>query len=196
MRIALVIAGLLVSLVAQPQEIYRWVDSNGIVHYADQPGAPDAKRVEYAAPSDEDATDESPQLYRSGPAQPAERAPYRSLSIVSPTPDEVFFGGDVSVAVTVQLDARLRAGDELLIFVDGNRVPDVTATGATITGLARGTHFLRAAVADANGAVDHQQSSKSPSTCGRRRSPRRPPGRASSRHRDRRRRPADRFPVS
>lgn len=153
MRIALVIAGLLVSLVAQPQEIYRWVDKDGIVHYADQPGAPDAKRVEYAAYSGEGGADESPPLYRSGPAQPPERPPYRSLSIVSPAPDEVFFGGDVSVAVTVELDSRLRAGDELLIFVDGNRVPGVTDTGATLTGLARGTHFLRAAVADANGAV-------------------------------------------
>ena len=45
MRIALLLAGILLSLAAQPQEIYRWVDKDGVVHYADQPGAPDAKLV-------------------------------------------------------------------------------------------------------------------------------------------------------
>ena len=48
MRTVLLIAGLLVSLVAWPQEIYRWVDKDGLVHYADQPGAPDAVLVPYA----------------------------------------------------------------------------------------------------------------------------------------------------
>jgi len=46
MRTALFLAGMILSLAAQPQEIYRWVDKDGIVHYEDQPGAPDAKRVE------------------------------------------------------------------------------------------------------------------------------------------------------
>jgi hypothetical protein len=42
MRIALIVAGLLVSLAAQPQDIYKWVDKDGTVHYSDQPGSPDA----------------------------------------------------------------------------------------------------------------------------------------------------------
>ncbi|HEY5718957.1 MAG TPA: DUF4124 domain-containing protein [Gammaproteobacteria bacterium] len=153
MRIALIVAGLLVSLVAQPQEIYRWVDKDGIVHYADQPGAPDAKRVDYSARGDGADADEQVPLYSSGPAQPVERPPYRSLGITSPTPDQVFFGGDARIVVTVAPDPRLRAGDELLIFIDGNRVPEVDGLGTTLTGLTRGSHFVRAAVADPNGAV-------------------------------------------
>ena len=61
----MLIAGLLLSLAAQPQEIYRWVDKDGIVHYADQPGSPDAVRVYYRGgpPSSDDA--EPPALYES-----------------------------------------------------------------------------------------------------------------------------------
>src|SRR3989304_1322720 len=46
MRIAPFLAGMIRSRAAEPQEIYRWVDKDGIVHYADQPGAPDAERIE------------------------------------------------------------------------------------------------------------------------------------------------------
>ena len=153
MRIALIIAGLLVSLVAQPQEIYRWVDKDGIVHYADQPGAPDAQRMEYAsrAPAG-DAGSPAP-LYEQQTPRIPERPPYSSLNITSPTPDQVFFGGDVTVPIAVELDTRLREGDELVIFVDAKRVPEVSGFGATVTGLARGTHFMRAAVLDPAGDI-------------------------------------------
>ena len=154
MRTAILIAGLLVSLAAWPQEIYRWVDKDGIVHYADQPGAPDAELVEYpglgVAPPSED---ETPALYE--PAQQDEPTgpTYESLRLTSPAPDEVFYGGDVAVSVQVELDRDLRPGDQLAIFVDGERTPDVSGLSATVTGLSRGTHFVRAAVLDDSGSV-------------------------------------------
>ena len=153
MRIALIVVGLLVSLVAQPQEIYRWVDKDGIVHYEDRPRSPDAKLIEYVGLGNEGGADDSPPLYTSDPTQQPERPLYQVLSIISPTPDQVFYGGDVSVNVEVGLDAVLRDEDELLIFVDGNRVPNVGNLSATITGLSRGTHFLRAAVMNPAGTV-------------------------------------------
>lgn len=154
MRIALIIVGLLVSLAAQPQEIYRWVDKNGTVHYADQPGAPDAKRVEYSARTSAGEPDAAPPLYTPQPSQQPEPAAFRSLSILSPTPDQAFFGGPgVDVPVSVELDGSLRDGDELLIFLDAARVPNVSGMGATLTGLGRGTHFLRAAIIDAAGTI-------------------------------------------
>ena len=51
MRILLILAGLTLSLAAASQEIYRWVDKDGIVHYADQPGAPNAELVTVVAPN-------------------------------------------------------------------------------------------------------------------------------------------------
>jgi len=148
MRTALLIAGLLVSLAAAPQEIYRWVDRDGVVHFADQPGAPDAERIhvsgfERRTSEPEDTTQ---LLYQREPEAEPEAAPYGSLTISSPAPDEVFFGSDVTVDVQVEIDNELREGDQLLIFLDGARVPAVSGTGATLDGLSRGTHWLRAAI--------------------------------------------------
>ncbi|MBS1199928.1 MAG: uncharacterized protein H6R27_606 [Proteobacteria bacterium] len=150
----MLIAGLLVSLAAQPQEIYRWVDKDGIVHYADQPGSPDAVRVPYHGGPPSSADAEPPALYESDRQDGPPTGPtYESLRIISPAPDEVFFGGDVSVNVQLDLDRDLRPGDTLVVFVDGQRAPAFAGLSTTITGLARGTHFLRAAVTDEAGSV-------------------------------------------
>jgi hypothetical protein len=153
MRTALLIAGLLVSLVAWPQEIYRWVDKDGIVHYADQPGAPDAVLVPYISLGTGPQDAGPPDLYQSEPqAQPAGPT-YQSLRITSPAADESFYGADVSVDVRIQLDRDLRPGDQLVVFIDGQRTPEFSGTVTTLTGLTRGTHYLRAAVLDKEGSV-------------------------------------------
>jgi hypothetical protein len=155
MRIALIVAGLVVSLAAQAQDIYKWVDKDGVVHYSDQPGSPDAELVPYpglgfAAPDDA----EPPPLYEPERRdEPSAGPTYQSLRILSPSQDEVFYGGDVAVSVQVQLDRDLRPGDSLVIFLDGQRVPDVEGLSTTLTGLTRGTHFVRAAVTDENGSA-------------------------------------------
>jgi hypothetical protein len=155
MRIALIVVGLVFSLSAQAQDIYKWVDQDGVVHYSDQPGSPDAELVPYpglgAAPPDDAAP---PDLYQSTPSdQPPAGRTYQSLRILSPTPDEVFFGGDVSVSVQLELDRDLRPGDTVVVFLDGQRVQESTELSATLTDLARGTHFVRAAVTDEGGSV-------------------------------------------
>ena len=155
MRIPLIVAGLLVSLAAQPQDIYKWVDKDGIVHYSDQPGSPDAELIPhpglgYTPPEDA----EPPQLYESGRRDGPPVGPsYQALRILSPSQDEVFYGGDVSVSVQLQLDRDLRPGDSVVVFLDGERVQESPALSATLTDLTRGTHFVRAAVTDENGSA-------------------------------------------
>ena len=153
MRTLLLIVGLLVSLVAWPQEIYRWVDKDGIVHYADQPGAPDAVLVPYAGLGTAPQESSPPDLYQSEPpARPAGPA-YQSLRITSPAADESFYGADATVSVQLELDRDLRPGDKLVVFIDGKRAPEFSGMSTTLTGLSRGTHFLRAAVVDGAGNV-------------------------------------------
>ena len=154
MRTALLIAGLLVSLAAQPQEIYRWVDKDGVVHYADQPGAPDAERVPYPGLAASPGDGATPELYEPERQDaPAAGATYEYLRITSPAPDEAFFGSDAAVSVQLEMDRDLRPGDTLVVFVDGQRAPEFSGMTTTLTGLARGTHFLRAAVTDEAGSV-------------------------------------------
>jgi len=160
MRTALLMAGLLVSLAAMPQEIYRWVDKDGIVHYADQPGSPDAELITPSgiAQPPAEPTDATETLYRREPQDSGARrgdaaAAYTSLTIASPEPDQVFFGADAVVNVRVDVGGRLRRQDELRIFLDGTRVPNVTGRGASISGLTRGTYSVRAEIVGPEGGT-------------------------------------------
>lgn len=151
MRILLILAGLMLPLAAAPQEIYRWVDKDGIVHYSDQPGSPDAKLVTVVAPnayeSQDDSGTASPSYDR--PNDSDDSALYRSITIVQPTADQVFFGSDATVSVISELDGELQPDHTILMYVDGNL--RYTEGGAlTLTGLPRGSHFVRAAVFDNN----------------------------------------------
>jgi len=153
MRILLILAGLALSLAAEPQEIYRWVDSNGQVHYSDQPGAPNAERVILVNPNSYESEPSFGDVAPNGGEQGAteDAGPYTSLTIVQPTPDQVFFGADATVVVAAELDANLRWDHSLVFFVNGNRRPAAGGLGLELTGLARGTYFLVASVLDQNG---------------------------------------------
>ncbi len=151
MRIALILAGMMLSLAAAPQEIYRWVDKDGVVHYADQPGSPDAERVQIARSNEYEATpSESGDVatHDQSPAPP----PYAYLIITQPTQDQVFFGADVSITVTAALGGTLQPDHTLAIFLDGNSVPTDGGGSALLPNMERGTHLLRASVLDQNGA--------------------------------------------
>ncbi len=150
MRILLLLAGLSLSLAAWPQEIYRWVDKNGVVHYADQPGAPDARLIEVIEPNTY-TEEESPGAAGGSEQEGLQEASYRSLTIVQPQPDQMFFGAAVTVTVAAELDAELQPDHSLVFFVDGRRRPAEGGLGLTLTNVERGSHFLRATVLDRNG---------------------------------------------
>ena len=141
----------MLSLAAEPQEIYRWVDKDGVVHYADQPGAPDAKLVVIANSNVYEATppDSSGAATYNPPPAPL---PYVSLTVTQPAPDEVFFGADASITAAAELGGELAPDHTLVFFLDGNRVPAAGEDTVQLSNLERGTHFLRAAVLDQNGA--------------------------------------------
>ncbi len=156
MRIALILAGLAVALVAQSQEIYRWVDKNGVVHYSDQPDSPNAELINVIEPNAYDGQDATSD-YASGDSgdsggsdDQSQVSPYTSLSIVSPTQDEVFFGADAIVSASVDLQGTLRPDHSVVFFLNGNR-KQADGLSTDYSGLARGSYFLRASIVDANG---------------------------------------------
>lgn len=155
MRILLVLAGLTLSLAAQPQEIYRWIDKDGQVHYSDQPGAANAERVILADPngyeSEPSFGDYAPTENAPEDTDADEVAPYTSLAIVQPTPDQVFFGADATVMVAAELGGTLRPDHTVVFFVNGNRRPAGAGLTLELQNLDRGSHFLRAAVLDQSG---------------------------------------------
>lgn len=154
MRTLLLLAGLTLSLAALPQEIYRWVDKDGVVHYSDQPGVPGAERVILVSPNtyEQEPSDLGP--YAATPGEEEEEpeaSSYSSLTIVQPEPDQTFFGADATVTAAVDLGGTLSSDHMIVFFVDGTRRVADAAGGLTLTGLERGSHFLRAAVLDQDG---------------------------------------------
>jgi hypothetical protein len=155
MRSILILAGLAVSLAASSQEIYRWVDKNGVVHFSDQPGASNAELITVLEPNVSDAQGDEAEpasaavASRSEPPEP-DVAPYDSLAIVSPTPDQVFFGSDAVVSATAELGGTLRPDHSVVFFLNGNR-HEASGLSAEFTNLARGSYFLRASILDQAG---------------------------------------------
>lgn len=152
MRILLILAGLALSLAAASQEIYRWVDKNGQVHYSDQPDSPNAELINVIEPNAYEAVDAA-QASSSGAPEEAddpEDSPYGSLSIVQPTPDQVFFGSDAVVSVAAEPDGTLQPGHSVVFFLNGER-RSADGLGMELSGLARGSYFLRASILDQRG---------------------------------------------
>lgn len=156
MRILLILAGLALSLAAASQEIWRWVDKNGTVHFADQPGAPDAELITVLEPNASDSSSEAEDSSAavasvgSAPEEAADVPPYDGLSIVSPPPDEVFFGSDATVSVEADLQGTLRPDHSVVFLVNGNRHA-ADGLSMELSGLARGSYLLRASIVDRRG---------------------------------------------
>jgi hypothetical protein len=155
MRSILILAGLAFSLAAASQEIYRWVDKDGVVHFSDQPGAPNAELITVIepnvseAPGDEAEPASAAVASRSEPPEP-EVPPYDSLAIVSPTPDQVFFGADAVVNATAELGGTLRPDHSVVFFLNGNR-HQASGLSTEFANLARGSYYLRASIVDQTG---------------------------------------------
>lgn len=153
MRWILVVLLMCCALGAHAEEVWRWVDENGVVHYSDRP-RPGAERVELNP-----AQTYTPQAVPARPerAQPAqsEAAPgprYTGLRVVSPAPGETLW--NIGGQLNVQLEVRpgLAPGHQLRVLLDGQRVETPRgATQFTINEVYRGEHTLSASVMDAQG---------------------------------------------
>ena len=132
--------------------VYKWVDDNGVVHYSDQPHE-NAQKVELKAPQ----TYSAPKLEEEAPPSPAPRPAqqgpaYKSCRISQPTNDQMFMN-TFTVTAGVNLQPPARPGDQLVVTLDGQRIPGVPPEGGqfTISPVDRGTHSLQATVQDSRG---------------------------------------------
>lgn len=138
---------------ALAQEVYRWVDENGVVHYSDRP-IEGAEQVDMAPlQTYTDRTPRGPSSFY--PDQPA-TAPlfeYSALNFVTPEPGGAVWATGGILTVVVELRPALRAVDRVQLEVDGMLVNSAPAGSNEIevTGLNRGPHTLRAIVVDPQG---------------------------------------------
>lgn len=156
MRRLLLTICLLVGATAGATEVYRWVDSDGVVHYSDRPKegaervqlqeaqtfpAPPVRPRSSSAAGDEESDD-------------ADASRYQKLEIVRPGQEEVLWNIGGQTDVSMRLEPRLQIGDRVSLYLD-DRVVETGAGGlqAQLTELTRGVHVLRAEVRDRTGTV-------------------------------------------
>ncbi len=132
-------------------EIYRWVDDQGQVHYSDVP-RDGAEQVELKPAQ----TFVGQRVNRTSSAPEPEDesvAPYSSLEITSPAQEETIWNTGGVITVAVNPVPGLKPGHSLNISYDGNLVGGggLRTTSTQLSGVYRGAHTLQATIVDAAG---------------------------------------------
>jgi hypothetical protein len=132
--------------------VYKWVDENGVTHYSDQPHE-NAQKVTVAQPQTYKAPKPPPEQ-PSAAAPPKAPPPYSSCEVAQPANDDTFPNA-TSVGAAVVTNPGVRPGDEVVLLLDGSRVPSFPPSGGstTINAIDRGTHSLQAIIRDGAGQV-------------------------------------------
>jgi len=152
MRTLILLSLACLGFAAAAGDVYRWVDSNGVVHYADKPQNPTDKpaslpQLQTYAPGAAPKGFVSAPDGSSSPARPAAAA----ISISSPAPDETIRDAEGKFTVTVA--ASPGPGEGLIYYLDGtaqNQQP-TPSTALLYSGVERGQHTVSAALIGGNG---------------------------------------------
>lgn len=148
-----------VSAIAQAANVYRWVDSEGQIHYSDHPSA-GAEAVELRESSvytprelpDTLQEEAAPAGEEEDPTGEQEEAVYESLRVVVPDDNETVRSNEGEVRVSMELQPGLVEGHKIRIYLDGNKASgELPTTQVTLQNVERGTHSLAVAVVDDTG---------------------------------------------
>lgn len=153
MRTLSLLLVLLASPVLAGQTVWKWVDADGVTHYADRP-VPGATRMELStgsASAQPAYTPPSPGTSSQDPA--ATTTAYRTLEIWKPADEETIANTGGHVTVNVRIEPALQRGHSLYLYLDGKIVEGYAPDSASfdLTDVVRGTHRLVVLVRDERG---------------------------------------------
>ena len=168
MRFALsiVVCGLLLSAAASAQQVYRWVDEDGVVHYSDQP--PPGETGESAESVDIEVPPGignpvrglavQPRGTRTGDDDDAAATEtvggYRSASIVEPQAQQVLWNIATRLSVSMTLEPALAGSHRVQWLLDGQPIGEPgTSLSTTLTPVYRGEHTVSATIVDGTGST-------------------------------------------
>lgn len=136
------------------QTVWKWVDENGVTHYADRP-VPGATRMELSTGTS--SSDSGSDSFSSGTStvrQPANAEPvYRNFEIWKPSQDETIPNTGGQVTVNVRVDPGLLPAHSLHLYLDGRLVEGQPANTLSfeLTEVPRGMHTVTAVINDRRG---------------------------------------------
>lgn len=140
---------------ASAATIYKWVDENGVTHYSDQPH-PGAQKIQVQAAQTYKAQGgaaQRPPPYALRNAVPA--GPVNSTCTVTRPTSQEMFQNTQTVPASVHVDPEPRAGERVVVLLDGAPVPSTIPLDSefTLNSVYRGAHTLSVRVEDSSGAV-------------------------------------------
>ncbi len=136
----------LAAFAGQAAVVYKWTDSDGVVHYSDQP-VPGAQKIFTASNATiGSSSSESPPESRTSAAQNQAPLGYTQFSITTPAPDQTFFGDDV-VSVHLTLEPGLKPNQSITWHLNGKQL-DEQGMQFALPHMDRGTYIIAATVTD------------------------------------------------
>jgi hypothetical protein len=137
--------------------VYKWTDSNGVIHFSDQP-VPGAERIiTQSGPRSSQAPAPSASRQASAPRRGSSKpepndtaVDYTEFEIESPQTNQTFT--EQSVSVRIRLEPDLKPGHLLSLYLNGKLVENQSpkSTQFTLNELPRGSYSLVASVMDAS----------------------------------------------
>ena len=163
MRLATVViaCSVLLSAAAAAQQVYRWVDEDGVVHYSDQPPPEDgAESIQLDVPA-----------AIANPVRGLERGEplrrrvdedddtalesvgsYRRATVTAPEAQQVLWNIATRLSVEMTLEPALAGSHRIQWLLDGEPIGEpVSSLRTTLEPVYRGTHTLTATVVNAEG---------------------------------------------
>lgn len=163
MRLApfIVICGVVLSVAASAQQVYRWVDEDGVVHYSDQPPPDDgAESIEIDVPPGIGNPVRGIGLDAPRPRRRPDSAEsvtetvggYRRASIVEPGEQQVLWNLATRLPVSMTLEPALAGSHRVQWLLDGQPIGEPSVTlSTTLSPVYRGEHTIVATIVDGTG---------------------------------------------
>jgi hypothetical protein len=131
-------------------QVYKWVDKDGVVHYSSQPPTKDAAPAKLP-PIHTYKGGSNPNLGKfATPAAKGNASAGSQIEVVTPASDETFRGGERVVPVAVLVTPQLAEGQKLIYLLDGTPAsPPTSDTSFALTEVDRGTHTVTVTMVDA-----------------------------------------------
>jgi hypothetical protein len=131
------------------QTVYKWVDSNGELHFSDQPHS-GAKKIEVQEvqtveqlPIPEGATSNTPGV------NPTANTSYQTLQITYPTDQLTIKNNSGTIALNYTIQPKLKKGDKIQLIFDGKKAGTPQSSKMfKLKNVFRGSHTVSLQVVD------------------------------------------------
>jgi hypothetical protein len=135
-------------------QVYKWTDSQGVIHFSDTPhsGAETIDTIQTQSYSSPASSSSVTSIQNSSPIKKQEA--YTKLAITQPTDQATIRNNQGYVVVTIEIEPQLLPGNSIQILFDGKaQGTPQSSLMFQLNGIYRGSHTIAVQILDTNGEV-------------------------------------------